>query len=134
MAIASATIANYAPWGNAQLAFEVGGNTLTTDSDTGNIVQTVETVEYLAALKLEAPSWDGQPGADNSSYRCSGRLLSPDRLDARITNGSQAEAIINGYRGRFELVFDLDMDNGAYQDIRQSIQGTFRVIGGPING
>jgi hypothetical protein len=26
------------------------------------------------------------------------------------------------------------MDNAAYQDIRQSIQGTFRVIGGPNNG
>jgi hypothetical protein len=134
MAISAATIASYAPWGNAQLAFEVGGTTLTTDASTGNTVQTVETVEYLAALKLEAPSWDGQPGADNSSYRCSGRLLSPDRLDLRITNGSQAEAIINGYRGRFELVFDLDMDAAAYQDIRQSIQGTFRVIGGFING
>lgn len=134
MAISAATIANYAPWGNAQLAFEVGGTTLTTDADTGNSVQTTETVEYLAALKLEAPSWNAQQGADNSSYRCSGRLLSPDRLDTRITNGSQAEAIINGYRGRFELVFDLDMDSAAYQDIRQSIQGTFRVIGGSISG
>ena len=134
MAIAASTIANYAPWGNAQLAFEVGGTTLTTDADTGNTVQSIETVEYLAALNLEAPSWEGQPGADNSTYRCTGRLLSPDRLDTRITNGSQAEAIINGYRGRFELVFDLAMDAAAYQDIRQSIQGTFRVIGGSING
>jgi hypothetical protein len=134
MAISASTIANYAPWGNAQMAFEVGGTVLTTDPDTGNTVQNIQTVEYLAALKLEAPSWDGQPGADNSTYRCTGRLLSPDRLDTRITNGSQAEAIINGYRGRFELVFDLDMDAAAYQDIRQSIQGTFRVIGGSING
>ena len=134
MAISATTIANYAPWGNAQLAFEVGSASLTTDSDTGNTVQTAETVEYLAALNLEAPSWDGQPGADNSSYRCSGRLLSPNQLDTRITNGSQAEAIINGYHGRFELVFDLEMDSFAYRDIRQSIQGTFRVIGGPGNG
>jgi hypothetical protein len=134
MAIAASTIANYAPWGNAQLAFKVGGALITTDADTGNAVQNTETVEYLAALNLEAPSWEGQPGADNSTYRCTGRLLSPDRLDTRITNGSQAEAIINGYRGRFELVFDLAMDAAAYQDIRQSIQGTFRVIGGSING
>ncbi len=134
MAISDATIASYAPWGNAQLAFEVGGPIFSTDPNTGNAVQFTETVEYLAALKLEAPAWSGQPGADNSSYSCSGRLLSPVRLDPRITNGSQAEAIINGYRGRFELVFDLDMDRGAYQDIRQSIQGTFRVIGGSING
>jgi hypothetical protein len=134
MAISDATIASYAPWGNAQLAFEVGGPIFSTDPATGNAVQFTETVEYLAALKLEAPAWNGQPGADNSSYSCSGRLLSPASLDPRITNGSQAEATINGYRGRFELVFDLDMDRAAYQDIRQSIQGTFRVIGGSING
>jgi hypothetical protein len=134
MAIPAATIANYAPWGNAQLAFEVGGSTLSVDSATGNTVQTSETVEYLAAINLQAPSWDGQPGADNSSYSCSGRLLSPARLDPRITNGSQANAVINGYYGRFELVFELDMDRAAYQDIRQSIQGTFRVIGGPSDG
>ena len=134
MAISAATIASYAPWGNAQLAFEVGGNQLSVDPTTGNTIQTSQTVEYLAALNLEAPSWNGQPGADNSSYSCRGRLLSPARLDTRITNGSQAEAIINGYHGRFELVFELSMDSGAYQDIRQSIQGTFRVIGGPSNG
>jgi hypothetical protein len=134
MVISASTIANYAPWGNAQLAFEVGGGLLTTDPDTGNTVQNTETVEYLAALNLEAPSWEGQPGTDNSTYRCTGRLLSPDRLDSRITNGSQAEAIINGYHGRFELVFDLAMDRAAYRDIRQSIQGTFRVIGGSSNG
>lgn len=134
MAISAATIANYAPWGNAQLAFEVGGIQTTVDPDTGNTVQTSETVEYLASLNLEAPSWNGQPGADNSSYTCSGRLLSPTRLDTRITNGSQADAVINGYYGRFELVFELDMDRAAYRDIRQSIQGTFRVIGGPSNG
>jgi len=134
MAISASTIANYAPWGNAQLAFEVGGRTLITDPDTGNTVQTPETIEYLAALDLETPSWEGQPGSDNSTYRCTGRLLSPDQLDPRITNGSQAEAIINGYHGRFELVFDLAMDRAAYRDIRQSIQGTFRVVGGSING
>jgi hypothetical protein len=71
---------------------------------------------------------------DNSTYACTGRLLSPARLDPRITNGSQAEATINGYHGRFELVFDLAMDNAVYRDIRQSLQGTFRVIGGPIGG
>jgi hypothetical protein len=134
MAISATTIANYAPWGNAQLAFEVGGTQISVDPATGNTIQTSETVEYLAALNLEAPSWNGQSGADNSSYNCSGRLLNPARLDTRITNGSQAEAVINGYHGRFELVFELNMDNAAYQDIRQSIQGTFRVIGGPSNG
>lgn len=134
MAVSPVTIAKYAPWGNAQLAFEVGSCLLNTDSDTGNTVQTPEIVEYLASLRLEAPSWTEKPGADNSSYRCSGRLLSPHRLDTRITNGSQAKAIINGYHGRFELVFDLEMDSFAYRDIRQSIQGTFRVIGGPGNG
>jgi hypothetical protein len=134
MAVPATTIASYAPWGNAQLAFEVGGTTFTADPKTGNAVQKREVVEYLAALTLQAPAWTPQSGSDNTLYTCRGRLLSPARLDPRITNGSQAEATINGYRGRFELTFDLDMDAFAYVDIRQSIQGTFRVIGGPGNG
>ncbi len=134
MTIPATTIASYAPWGNAQLAFEVGGNVTTVDPTTGNTTEHTEIVEYLAALTLQAPDWKGAPGADTSTYTCSGRVLSPDRLDPRITNGSSAEAIINGYRGRFELVFELNMDRAAYRDIRQSIQGTFRVIGGPIDG
>lgn len=134
MTIPASVVASYAPWGNARLAFEVGGTTLSTDSATGNKVQSTELVEYLAALNIQAPAWNGQAGVDNSTYACTGRLLSPARLDLRITNGSQAEAIINGYHGRFELVFDLAMDNAVYRDIRQSIQGTFRVIGGPIGG
>jgi hypothetical protein len=134
MTIPAAVIASYAPWGNAQLAFEVGGTTISTDATTGNRVQSTELVEYLAALTIQAPAWNGQPGVDNSTYACTGRLLSPALLDPRITNGSQAEATINGYRGRFELVFELAMDNAAYRDIRQSIQGTFRVIGGPTGG
>jgi hypothetical protein len=134
MAISASVVASYAPWGNARLAFEVGGNAVSTDATTGNQVQSTELVEYLAALDLQAPSWKGQPGVDNSTYACTGRLLSPARLDPRVTNGSQAEAIINGYHGRFELVFDLAMDTAVYRDIRQSIQGTFRVIGGPTGG
>jgi hypothetical protein len=134
MTIPASVVASYAPWGNARLAFEVGGTTLSTDSATGNRVQSTELVEYLAALTIQAPAWNGQPGVDNSTYACTGRLLNPPRLDPRITNGSQAEAIINGYHGRFELVFDLAMDNAVYRDIRQSLQGTFRVIGGPIGG
>ena len=134
MAIPTSIIRNYAPWGNAQLSFEVGGPVLSTDPTTGNQVQTTECVEYLAALNIQAPAWNGQPGVDNSTYACTGRLLNPPRLDPRITNGSQAEAIINGYHGRFEVVFDLAMDTAVYRDIRQSLQGTFRVIGGPIDG
>jgi len=134
MAVPAATIASYAPWGNAELAFEVGDTTFTVDPTTGNAVQKRSVVEYLAALSLQAPAWTPQSGVDNTFYTCKGRLLSPARLDPRITNGSQAEAVINGYRGRFELVFELNMDRAAYIDIRQSIQGTFRVIGGPDHG
>lgn len=131
MAISASTLANYAPWGNAQLAFTVGGSTATTDPATGNLVQATEVLEYLAALTLQSPSWSPESGADSTTYSCRGRLLSPVTLDARITNGSQAEAVINGYRGRFELVFDLAMDAPAYRDLRQTIQGIFRVVGGP---
>ncbi len=131
MAISATTLAAYAPWGNAQLAFEVGTGLATTDPATGNATQSTEIVEYLAALILQATPWTAESGTDNTTYSCRGRLLSPAILDPRITNGSQAEAVINGYRGRFELVFDLAMDSYHRQDLRQSIEGTFRVVGGP---
>lgn len=131
MAISATTLASYAPWGNAQLAFELGTGFATTDPATGNAIQSTEIVEYLAALTLQAPAWTSEAGADNTTYSCRGRLLSPAILDPRITNGAQAEAVINGYRGRFELVFDLAMDAAHYRDLRQTIEGTFRVIGGP---
>jgi hypothetical protein len=132
MAISATTLAAYAPWGNAQLAFEVGTGLATTDPTTGNATQSTEIVEYLAALTLQAPTWKPESGTDATTYSCRGRLLSPALLDSRITNGSQAEALINGYRGRFELVVDLAMDSYHRQDLRQSIEGTFRVVGGPI--
>lgn len=131
MAIPSSVISSYAPWGNAQLAFDVGAGTATTDTATGNVIQDKVTLEYLAALTLQAPNWRGDPGADSTTYSCRGRLLHPATLDPRITNGSQAECVINGYRGRFELTFDLTMDSVHYADLRQSIEGTFRVVGGP---
>ena len=131
MAIPAATLASYAPWGNAQLAFEVGSGTATTDPATGNPVQTTETLEYLASLSLQAPSWKPESGVDSTVYTCRGRLLSPATLDARITNGAQADCVINGYRGRFELVFDLSQKRGVYRDLRQTLEGTFRVVGGP---
>lgn len=131
MPIPAATVAAYAPWGNATLAFEVGTDASAVDPDTGNTVQTTEIVEYLASLRLQAPSWRPEHGVDNTSYACQGRLLVPAVLDPRITNGSQALATVNGYQGRFELVFDLAMDAAHRRDLRQSLNGTFRVIGGP---
>ena len=131
MTIPASTVAAYAPWGNAQLRFELGTGLFSSDPKTGNAVQATEVVEYLAALTLQPPTWTGQSGVDATTYSCRGRLLSPATLDPRITNGTQADAEINGYRGRLELVFDLAMNRGAYRDIRQSIEGTFRVIGGP---
>ena len=131
MAIPASTVAAYAPWGNAQLAFEVGTGFATTDPATGNAVQSTETVEYLAALTLQAPSWKPEAGVDATTYSCRGRLLSPTTLDPRITNGSQADCTINGYRGRFELVFDLTMDSAHRRDLRQQLEGVFRVVGGP---
>lgn len=134
MTIPATTIANYAPWGNAQLAFEVSTGVPTVDPNTGNTVFGKIVLEYLAALTLQSPNWQPQAGVDNTSYGCVGRLLSPNKLDPRIVNGSQAEAIINGTRGRFELVLGLNMDSFAYTDIRQQIEGVFRLVGGVVNG
>lgn len=130
MAISNASLAAYAPWGNAQLAFELPTSTTSVDPATGNITPTTEVVEYLAALSPAPPSWQGAAGADTTTYTVTGRLLKPAVLDPRITNGSQADAWINGTRGRLELTFDLAMDAAHRRDLRQSITGTFRVVGG----
>lgn len=133
MTISAAQKAQYAPHGNAVLSFLLSKEVYSTDAATGNTVVTAtnqEKVEYLATLQLQRPNWTGEPGVDNTTYMASGRLLTPDIFDERITNGSQADATINGYRGRFELIWDLAMDKGHYQDLRQSVEGTFRVIGG----
>lgn len=131
MAIAARTVASYAPWGNAQLTFEVGTGFATTDPATGNAIQATETLEYLASLTLQAPAHKPESGVDSTTYACKGRLLSPSTLDTRITNGSQADCVINGYRGRFELVFDLAQDAFHRRDLRQTLEGIFRVVGGP---
>ena len=128
--ITSDTIASYAPWGNAQLVFEVGGSTITVDPETGNPVESAETLEYLASITLESPNWQPQSGVDNTVYSCRGRLLSPNVFDNRITNGSQALATVNGAVGRFELTFDLGMEAFNRRDLRQVFQGSFRLIGG----
>ena len=130
MAVSAQTIAEYAPWGNAVLAFEVSAGAPTINPSTGNTTFGTTVIEYLAALSIQPPGWEGQAGADNTGYSCTGRLLHPFALDPRIVNGSQAEATINGTRGRFELVLGLNMDQVAYQDIRQQIDGVFRIVGG----
>lgn len=124
------SLATYAPWGNAQLTFAVSGMSITTDPETGNPVASTSSLQYLATMRLSAPNWQPQEGADLTLYQCTGRLLYPLALDERITNGSKADAVINGYSGLFQLVFDLDMDEAVYSTIGQSIQGTFRVVGG----
>lgn len=131
MPISTTTIESYAPWGNAELSFEVGTGFASVDPATGNYKQSTETLEYLAALNLEAPAWTGQAGVDLTTYACKGRLLTPAVLDPRITNGAQAEAVINGVKGRFEYTYDLAQDAGFHrQDLRQLVQGTFSVRGG----
>jgi hypothetical protein len=126
----SLPVAAYAPWGNAELAFTVSGGTTAVDPETGNVVAAPVVLTYLAALRLQRPNVRDEPGADVTLYRCDGRLLSPAVLDPRITNGSEAEARVNGYLGRFVLEFDLAQDEPARPFIRQSIGGSFRVVGG----
>lgn len=132
MAISAYTISKFAPWGNAELAFTIPTGLTTTDPETGNKKQnTTETLNYLVHMKIDPPQWKADAGADTATYMCTGRLLSPATMDFRLTNGSQAEATINGFKGRFELIMDLSKNDANYTDIRQSIRGTFRVIGGP---
>ena len=123
-------IAAYAPWGNAELAFDVETPQASLDTATGNYIFGKTTLEYLATLNIQRPDWKSAPGTEQTLYSVSGRLLSPSTLDPRIGNGSQAVARINGLIGRFELIFDLTMDQAARIDLRQIVQGTFRVTGG----
>jgi hypothetical protein len=126
----SQTIAAYSPWSNATLTFQVPGTTLNVNTDTGNYNYNEETVEYIAYLAIQPPNWKSATGTDQTTYNVSGRLLSPSTLDARITNGSQALATLNGVEGRFELVFDLSMHAASRPDLKQPISGIFRVTGG----
>lgn len=130
MSVEATTIANFAPWGNAQLTFTVGTGLTTTDAVTGNKKQSSLELDYLAHIKLSRPDYKSERGIDTTTYSCEGRLLSPIKLDSRITNGSLAVAVINGYQGRFELKYDLSMVQELYSEIRQTIQGTFYVTGG----
>jgi hypothetical protein len=122
--------AAYGNLANATLAFEVAGAVLTVDADTGNEVAAVEVINYLAALRINRSRWEKQVGVDESTFPCTGRLLSPATLDPRIVSGSKAVAVINGRRGRFELQEDLGAPLGAIPLLRQQINGTFRVTGG----
>jgi hypothetical protein len=121
--------ATYGPWANARLTFTVTGALVGTDPATGNPQAAMQELEHLATLKLSSPNWQKLEGVDMTTYSCRGRLLEPPVLDQRITNGSHATAVINGYSGRFELVMDLGMDREAYGTMRQSITGTFRILG-----
>lgn len=129
MPIPAATIAAFHPWGNAQLTFKVSGGLAGTDAATGDPVTLDQTVEYLASITLSQPDWQKGDGADQTLYGCDGRLLDPQAFDERITNGSQAQAVINGYQGRLELTFDLSMERHAAPIIGQSFKGKFRVTG-----
>lgn len=130
MAISPSTIAAYAPWGNAELAFTVGTGVISTDPATGNVIDTPLVLEYLAALSPQDPNWKEAAGSDNTTYAVKGRLLVPTSLDYRITNGSQAVCTLNGVLGRFELTFQLAQDAYHRSNLRQEIKGVFRVIGG----
>jgi hypothetical protein len=119
---------------NATLAFEVAGATLTVEPETGNQVAATEVINYLATLRLNRSRWEKQVGVDESTFPCTGRLLSPATLDPRIVSGSKASAVINGRRGRFELQENLDAHLGGIPLLRQQINGTFRVTGGRGDG
>jgi hypothetical protein len=125
-------IAGFDPWGNALLTFSVGVvGAHQVDPTTGNTVPSQETLQYLAAVRLTGPTGDRELGALQQEYKVSGRLLHPAVLDSRIADGDFAIAEIEGVKGRFELHYDLSQDKYARSDIRQSLQGVFRVVGGP---
>lgn len=129
MPIPAAIVTAFAPWGNAELSFEVSGGAITEDPETGDPVTAGQTLEYLANVTLSRPNWLKGKGADESLYECKGRLLHPKEFDRRITNGAIADAVISGYEGRVELRYELLMDQSVAPDIGRPFAGTFRVVG-----
>lgn len=130
MPVPAEWIADYYPIGNAVLTFNVGTGLLVTEAATGNAIEAVEEVDYLAAVTLTQGDYTPNVGSDSTAYEVRGKLLRPRELDPRIGNGSTGVATINGVHGRIELVFDAAQNSAYISDIRQTILGTFRVVGG----
>lgn len=118
----------WAPFANADLTFELA-KAYTTDPDTGNVVETTESVSYAAFLKPQNPSYAAQVGADQTDYLCEGRLLSPSTLDSRIATGAIARCTLNGVQGSFQLKLELTMQTSYQRDLHQKLIGTFQAIG-----
>ena len=130
MPIPPLPVSNYGTHGNAVLVFEVSGLATVDDPVTGNPVPIPERLTYLAALKVQRPNWQGQPGVDMAVFNCSGRLLEPPTLDPRLVSGSQADATINGAKGTFDLLASISVNRAGLAATRQPIEGSFRVVGG----
>lgn len=130
MPIPDEWIAQYFPYGNAQLNFSVGTGAFSTDPATGNQIEESVELEYLAAVTLTPGNYTPNLGSDVTAYQFKGKLLRPRTLDPRISNGSTSFAFINGVYGRVELVFDAPQNPAYLSDINQNLVGIFRVVGG----
>jgi hypothetical protein len=118
----------WVPFANASLVFDLNED-YTTDPDTGNVVETTESVTYSAYLKPQNPQWKALVGADETSYLCEGRLLAPSTLDARVANGAVAKCTLNGVQGSFQLRLELALQSAYQKDLHQRLVGTFQAIG-----
>lgn len=118
----------WAPFANASLTFALA-KAYTTDPETGNVIETTESVTYSAFLKPQSPQYKAQPGSDMTDYFCEGRLLSPSTLDSRICNGAVAQCTLNGVQGSFQIRLDLMMQTSYQQDLHQKLVGTFEAVG-----
>ena len=118
----------WAPFANASLTFALA-RAYTTDPETGNVIETQESVTYSAFLKPQSPKYKALPGADATNYLCEGRLLSPSTLDSRISNGATAQCTLNGVQGSFQIRLDLMMQTAYQQDLHQRLIGLFKTVG-----
>lgn len=119
-----------APWSNSVLRFKVETDQGHVDPETGNYTPILETLTYAAYLQIQPPNYQEKQGVDVTAYTVNGRLLNPSVLDKRIQNGAQAEAEVNGFKGRFEFRFPLQPQSFSYPVLRQQITGIFHVMGG----
>lgn len=74
---------------NATITFQVAGAGVTTDPDTGNVLPTVDEVQYKAFLKAVNVDPAVYPGVDATGVVYEGYVVDPQALDARVGVGSR---------------------------------------------
>lgn len=90
---------------NAVLTFQTGSGTTTIDPETGNPIESQETLEVSAKLdQVKDPRVERPSGVNISAIYMEGFAINPAILPSNVTPTATAQATINSLSGRFFLV------------------------------